>query len=150
VDWGDVPGWLSAVGTVGAFSIALVIYRQVVSDRRLEQARKVSAWSGAVVGTPDGRHVRVELWVRNLSDELISDVSARLVTLEDQDIGPAPKEWRYPGIGPGGEVRFEMVERRDLGWEGIDAARVRLYFTDAAGRRWRRFAGRLSLVSPGT
>ncbi|MGY1773486.1 hypothetical protein [Blastococcus sp. SYSU D00813] len=147
MDWGDVPGWFSAVGTVGALAVALTIFRQSVSDRRQEQARKVSAWSGAVVVTPDGYHVRVPFQVRNLSDELITDVSARLVTLDDKDIGPAPHDWKYADLEPGGTAGFTLEERLDLGWSGVDAARVRVVFTDAAGRRWRRVGGQLRRVS---
>lgn len=41
----DLPAWLGAVGTIGAFVIALVLLRATVMDRRTAQARLVSAWS---------------------------------------------------------------------------------------------------------
>lgn len=44
LDWGSVPAWVAAFGSAGAFGIALYLFWQSLNDRKLAQARLVSAW----------------------------------------------------------------------------------------------------------
>ena len=44
VQWGDVPTWLAAVGTVGAFIFTGVLLRRERQDRISSQAKLVAAW----------------------------------------------------------------------------------------------------------
>jgi hypothetical protein len=73
-DWGTVPDWLAAVGTVAAFAVALGLFRkeqkarrEYEEDRRREQARLISAWPEApeVPGVKDRpRNTDVIAWMR--------------------------------------------------------------------------------------
>jgi hypothetical protein len=160
-DWGDVPTWLGALGTLLAFAIALVIYAQSLGDRRRDAARRVSGWAPngmqiipagveapgqeyftrigeAPLTTADDR-CTVTIWIRNRGDELISDIRATLVNPDDgSDWGVEEQRWLE--IGPGQQMQ-RTVLYKDTGARGWP--QVRLEFTDAADRRWTRRGGRL-------
>lgn len=44
VDFGTVPAWVSALGSLLAFALALWIYFKALQEKRAEQARLVSAF----------------------------------------------------------------------------------------------------------
>jgi hypothetical protein len=137
-EWGTVPDWLEAIGTLAAFAVALRLLakelaarREAEDDRRSEQARRVAVWALWVSRSPP-RH---ELFVRNNSDELVSAVS---LVMEHPD---------EPGI----VTREESVDLLPPGWNqqeggprGHPPGPITLTFTDAAGCRWTRYPdGRL-------
>jgi hypothetical protein len=105
-DWGTVPDWLEAFGTLAAFAVALRLLakelaarREVEEDRRRAQARLMSAWittwlpAGAdmkshAIRVAPGRPPRSPeeqpkafVIVRNGSDEPVSDVRATMTTI---------------------------------------------------------------------
>jgi hypothetical protein len=166
LDWGDFPTWLTAVGTLLAFAIALLIYWQAARDRRREQARRVSAWvpggitlipagwtgpglpggptssptpPGLSDGPTNGPRVQFLLRVLNGSDELISDVRVELVSPTGDRLGIPPTGWT--DVGPGQEIEITTTWSDDGRVRG--EVRLALEFTDAAGRRWMRLGGSL-------
>lgn len=142
LDWGDVPAWFEAIGTVAAFAVALVIYAQSVADRRLDQARKVSAWCpGGVTSSPDGQVMSVLLRIENLSDEMITEVRTTLLRPDGQRIGQPDGRGDgldYPVIGPDRRMQLTIDSPRHSGWDDVSWVNVRLEFTGAAGRSWCR------------
>jgi hypothetical protein len=151
-DWGDVPTWLGAVGTVAAAWIALVIYAQSQRDRKRSQARSVSGWvPGGPSLVPAGMQIgaspfvaqqdRVELqvWIHNRSGEIISDVSARVVSADGEDLGVEGLKWT--DIGPGQTIELGHSQPDDGSIRG--ELRLKVEFTDAAGRRWERVGSSL-------
>lgn len=153
--WGDVPTWLGAIGTLSAFGIALVIYAQSQREMRREQARRISGWvpggvslvkAGTPLPLPIGRApvdlVQVKLMIRNDSQELVSDLSATLVSAEGGDLGVEPLGW--VDVGPGQHIELDQ-SMPDTG-KVRDPVRLRISFVDAAGKRWERLGGNLSRV----
>jgi arabinogalactan oligomer/maltooligosaccharide transport system substrate-binding protein len=67
VQWGDVPAWISAVATAGAFAGAIVAAKaayklyniesardqEAARERRLDQARRISVWYGLTIYRED-------------------------------------------------------------------------------------------------
>jgi hypothetical protein len=45
LDWGSLPAWVAAIGTVGTLAFTLMLVRRELRDRRAEQARLVNAWT---------------------------------------------------------------------------------------------------------
>jgi hypothetical protein len=136
-DFGDVPGWVAAIGGVAAFAVALAVLFREVEGQRIDteerirrQARLVSCWLEVVRENPGGKAPDREVIIRNNSDEPIQAV----VVTHD----PLPPEgwWTLEvetiGAGPTQEAR-QWLESPDL-----DDPRPVLHFTDAAGIRWQR------------
>ncbi len=161
LSWGDVPTWIGSVGTTIPLATGAVVFAQSQSDRRRSQSGKVTAWvSGGPAIIPAGEHwegddqlipgigqteipisvprVWIDLSIRNNSDDLITDVIARLM------IYPGRSYWggietRWPELAPG--LTKWAAEYMDSGVRG--AAQVQLVFTDIRGRRWIRVGGQL-------
>jgi hypothetical protein len=83
-EWGTVPDWVTAFGTLAAFAVALRLLakelparREYQEDRRREQARLVSAWFDAVLEPP----TTLEFYIhrQNGSEEPVHDVKVTLV-----------------------------------------------------------------------
>jgi hypothetical protein len=160
VDWGDVPTWVGSVGTLLAFAIALVLFAFTLRDRQRDQAARITAWvhgnptilrSGErdpyqanmepVTEDPEDsctdseERVVIEISIRNTSDQVISDVSATLLTYPGRSKWGAA-EMRWLDIGPGEELIRAMYRRTDV---SASQVRVFLVFTDTRGRHWTRF-----------
>jgi len=150
----DYAAWLSAIGTVGALLVALILLSYEVYDRhrnrqadRERVARKISAWCDTVK-TP------LALWIQNLADEPIYDAVAyigrmgtNLERLPDPDT--VYQEVVFGIIPPGQRIDSNDVER-DLvtGGPFPDLPEVAVEFTDSSGLHWRRLAnGTLKNVS---
>lgn len=150
--WGDIPTWVGAVGTVAAAWIALVIYGQSQRERKRSQARSVSGWvpggptlvpAGMPIGGSPiiGQEDRVELLIaiHNGSNEIISDVEARVVSPDGDDLHVEGLRWT--DIGPGQRVELSHSQLDDGSIRG--EVRLKVQFTDAAGRRWERVGSSL-------
>jgi hypothetical protein len=137
-EWGTVPDWVSAFGTLAAFAVALRLLakelaarREAEDDRRSEQARRVAVWA-LWAGVRPPRHT---LMVRNNSEEPVSAVS---IVME------------HPHK-PGMVTREESLQLVPPGWNAEEGGPrdhppgpITLRFTDAAGRFWTRWPdGRL-------
>lgn len=131
----DLPSWLSAVGTVGAFAVALFLLgvqiwdrRGEAQDRRMAQARLVSTWWSDVLHEPEPQPVLVIL-VRNGSAEPVYGVLVRV------QVGVRGTYVRQVGVlGPGETRELQVVIAGYL--KLVPAPDIT--FKDAAGRTWMR------------
>lgn len=151
---GTVPDWIAALGTIAAFAVALRLLAKELSarreqeeDRRRAQARLVAGW----VAMPEQDPQAPANWVfgvvvRNGSDEPIHDVNAVMVPAgspyasDPEATPPAIAAVRVlrESMPPG-----ETIEQR-LRMVPIMPGSFGMSFTDAAGRRWKRYPdGRL-------
>ncbi len=173
IQWGDVPTWVAAVGTVGTLASALWQIqterkRRIASDELLRseqhvrQARLVAAYLGEeqrpesetqIAGHEGGR---TEVFLVNNSSEPVYSVVVGIVFV--QGAGPHSLEEmlklnheqyqrRGPvttvSIVPGGLYRVWIA---GTGWTRILSGRggVEVAFSDAAGAHWiRRSTGKL-------
>jgi hypothetical protein len=158
LDLGSVPEWVGALGTIGAFAIAIGIYWREVQEGRRSQAALISAWWSRV--DPQGKDigsfgdaqpredVGFRLWIKNSSQEAVYDcfLLAEAQPKEDEpvDLG------RFAsfvdgqivvaaGIVPPGEALQYFVDGTQIRSLGA----VTIVFRDAAGRSWRRAGGML-------
>lgn len=160
VGWGDIPGWVSALGSVFALgfgAVAVVVTRRmyrIESERdqvnaqirngehsfaRRAQAAMVSSWWGE---SPDGRG---GAFIRNTSE--IPVYQAYLTVLDLDDHSDSVKV-HYLVVPPSDSAVFCPVDS-GRPTERNAARRVKLSFTDAAGVRWlRNQYGRLTELEP--
>lgn len=166
-DWGDIPTWVSAIGTLVALAFAAVAARSAIKvyeiesrrdrvhaderKRQLEfvrraQAAMVSAWWGTQTGS-DG----VSRWgafVRNASETPIYQTRVSVVKVFEPDISdsfgisvlpPTADPAFYPST-----VWVSSAAERD-----VPDFRVEMTFTDSVGIRWiRDQQGKLAEVFP--
>jgi len=141
-DWGTVPDWLAAVGTLAAFAVALRLLgkelaarREQEEDRRRAQARLVNAWLGVKTRESDGEEYSAV--VKNDSDEPIYQVFTTA--------GPAVG--RFASDPEAGRGQAEVVDHDWIMLLPGDAREgplpgpllsISLSFTDSQGRRWKR------------
>jgi hypothetical protein len=155
VEWGTVPDWLAAVGTLLAFAVALRLLfkelaarREVEEDRRREQARLVSAWTlrdqfQTGFGTYE---LGFAVKVRNASQEPVYDLKFTLVPYEgpfatdpeaarraDETVETGTEGGDLGRLPPGETIRFRIKQRPHL-----ESLVLGLSFTDSQGRRWKR------------
>lgn len=167
--------WVGALGTLGAFAVALYLAWVAISDRTGQQASLVSAYvaSGVIrypaghtikpptpCSLPSAAHTRdsatgqitfikpcsmIQWALENRSHEMISDVTVSLLA-ENGDV--------VHQIGPTPVVRpshqlgsSDVLFDPEASIGGVIQARVT--FQDARGRRWSRVSGqRLHRVRP--
>jgi hypothetical protein len=142
VQWGNAPSWLSAIGTVLALGISLSLFRTQIMDRRrqqaerrIAQARLVSAWMEDV-DLGSGPYPALVLAVRNGSDQAVYSVSLSAA------VGVRGTFVRWlSSMGPGEEreVRVSLPAP-----PRSDETTPAILFTDSAGVQWlRTWAGEL-------
>ncbi len=146
VSWSDAAAVLSAIGTVGAFAVALYLLRVQILDRRADaedrretQARLVSGWfddvsrfSDVAAGPADPPdYFEVHVLIRNGSAEPVYGVIVRT------HVGNLGDYVRYPGtLGPEETRELRVVVPPDDMHIGMP--RVSIMFRDSAGRQWLR------------
>jgi hypothetical protein len=149
-DWGTVPDWLAAIGTLAAFVVALRLLakeltarREQEEDRRRAQARLVNAWLTMKWRESDGE---AESWfvVTNASDEPVYQVKVTVVPgdsgfASDPEMARGQAEtieenWNSPLLPH--ESRDGCVPDEWNWW--TRKASLGLSFTDSQGRRWKR------------
>lgn len=165
-DFGSIPDWVEALGTIGAFAIAIGIYMREVKDRQRSQAALISAWwsrvdpggqdIGSIGNMQPNEEVGFRLWVKNSSQEAVYDCF--LLTEATLEAASADGEIKWfgrfayflngqiivsAGIIPPGESLQYFVDGEHL--DSLGAMTV--IFRDAAGRSWRREHGRLEVNS---
>ena len=160
-EWGTVPDWVTAFGTLAAFAVALWLLakeltarREYEEDRRREQASRVACWVGMVEQEP-GRRLMPEIAgefplvvgavLHNGSEEPVYDCRVHL------ELGPEATGsfWKaVAGRFQPGERRLTLTDRTlppgriqhslSLGRADLPHVSTWMTFTDAAGRRWTR------------
>jgi hypothetical protein len=173
INWGDVPTWVAAVGTVGTLASALwqiqterqrrlASEEQLRAERHIEQARLVAAYLGEEERsepepeTPHDDQGRTSVFLVNNSAEPVYSVVVGIVFV--QGAGPRSLEDMLKlnheqdqrlgpvttvSILPGGLYQVWIT---GTGWARILSGRagVEIAFSDAAGAHWiRRATGRL-------
>jgi hypothetical protein len=151
------PEWITAIGeigtaigTIGAVIVALVVSvgearrRRIAEDRK--QASQISAWlvdydQPRILPESGGPLVRLKL--RNVSDELVYNLVATVVSAQ---AGTPYQQLRtFVGRLAPGESEY-AVERPEAGMHRRFS--VELAFEDSGGRFWRRGGkGRLERVT---
>lgn len=136
-DWGAVPDWVEALGTIGAFSITLLLLngeikarREMDEERLYRDARRVSTY--VVRNKPDRADTNVMFIARvhNAGEMPIYDTTVFVGPFEDH---PEEKEPHFVGVvSPDRTAGVELEGR--LGDEHF----VDVVFTDSAGREWHR------------
>jgi hypothetical protein len=151
VNWGSVPDWIAAIGTVLAFagfSIALIWEirkrryddEQLAADRREAEAQQARLVFWTLLG---GLSHETRVNVRNASDGPIFNVELRLNRADKSDSPRFVKTisggFSVSEIEPHGETELRL---KLPPWEESlsDGESVNLYlvFTDSVGRRWIR------------
>lgn len=137
VNFGDVPTWIAAIGTTGAFVVALVLLfqslgqrKQDSADKRKEQAKLVSAWSTGVSKTEP--YPTISYTVRNASEEPVYAISLRAA------IGVRGTFVRH--VGTLGPKQTADVHIYPPGFPRGENNNPDLAFTDTAGIQWIRKA----------
>lgn len=147
MDGPSAADWLSAIGTVGALLIGMVILAREQFDRRRAQARMVNAWAvevqpqraeteeGVPIGRPDLGQT-VVMTVVNASAEPVYDFLAWVrgnYACEAPHFGSMERRILPPGETT---VYSDNVELPASGLAGLPD--VVITFRDSAGRRWQR------------
>jgi len=154
-DWGTVPDWFAAVGTVGAFAATVAIIQSERIRRRRAQADAFVSftslsWAPRVpleglslrkmnkIKAEFGNlyHWEIRLWLHNTSNQPIvrtalrSDPRAGLDFHVHQTVRVGKKGL---SIAPGEEVETTLAFEKEP--KGL---KVYLYFVDSTGRGWVR------------
>lgn len=166
IDWGTVPDWIAAIGTVAAFLVAAVAYAGSVWLSREAQARQVSMSQIHVsvieAGTPLGKQemavlgvpvtiaqyqstglipqirvAKIELTVVNNSDEVMGPISIEFAETGSRSF-LKNAEGEIDRIQPHQESPVTVVIPDS--WHPMyPPLHVRMVFRDSAGRWWQRF-----------
>lgn len=177
IDWGDVGGWVSGLGTLGTLAVAL---RVLTKDRRREeraQAAKVVTWTTWVKDEVQGPEAKVcEVHLSNRSEAPIFSPDIHVVPLRRSDLSPhtsfrrREELQREHGYVPSrrrqrSEVMTFVFEPRraprvvtvepgqtvsgDLGtWSPLDMWDILVSFRDANGVDWIRNVRTAELRTP--
>jgi hypothetical protein len=145
LDWGSVPAWISSICTSASVAVAAGAYWKSVSDKRREQASKITVWSPRSVLPPatgieiEPKYEDVTVAAKNASDAAVKDVRVVLdISTKEVKSGTkkfawvrARKNWNLGDLGP------DQAETTTLS-NVITVAVTELTFMDSAGRSWRR------------
>lgn len=146
-DWGTVPGWVGAVGTVLAFGLALGLgvwelrqRRMSQRDDQLRQARLITISEPAMdVAERDRNRESVYVRLFNYSDQPIHEIYVMIRLWRESDSEPAePDMIQIILLGPGENHEFEF--ELPPGDGPVLAGAPWVWFLDAYGRRWQRNA----------
>ncbi|OIU88668.1 hypothetical protein [Microbacterium sp. AR7-10] len=167
IEWGTVPDWVAAIGTVLAFVVAAVAYAGSVWLSREAQARQVSmsqlqidvveagtslglAQPMVLIGVPvdlsqpmpEGlvpgvRVARLKLTVVNNSDEVMGPVSLEFAALGARSF-LRDAHGEIDRIQPHETATIRVVIP-DHWYPMHPPLQVRMVFRDSAGRWWQRF-----------
>lgn len=156
LELGTLGEWAAAVGTIAAFFVTWRLLKHELEERQSarekderEQARLVSAWvdhSGITQGPnhPAGGSLRLVAVVLNNGNEPVHDLRVLPAYL---DFTPFDVPVREEVVLPPGERKtFEFKLVNDPNKPAPGRYRATVSFTDSAGQRWQRTAGRLEKV----
>ena len=145
INWGDIPTWLAAIGTISTFIIYYFLLRVEISKRDEERElqkqytqRRISAWvDNNIVFIKNGGiepvyHAVVHVGPMGTKFEVDSGKHIEIV---------------LGNIGPGQQIEEPVMERFLKGEIFPIIPEVAIEFTDCEGKYWRRESnGNLSQV----
>ncbi|MEU1585674.1 hypothetical protein [Micromonospora sp. NPDC005710] len=143
VDWGSVPDWFGAVGSIASVLFVYLGLRREIRARRNDDLRVRATQARLVSAVAEIRGTSVlRLTVANESDAPVLDVVvlARLVPPDDPDAPPiglagAKQVRRIPGRD---KHELFVTVGADHRLRTADTVLVDLTFTDHDGNRWHR------------
>lgn len=134
----DAAETFSALGTVGAFGVALYLLRKEqqrealrTEDEKRSQATKVSAWLEATATPQGGRELLFH--VHNASEMPIYEVSLPAMVPGEYDAGEA----EFIGLVPPGQTITRAAPRAWLK-SYLTPEPVPIEFLDSSGQQWTR------------
>jgi hypothetical protein len=156
IQWGDVPTWAGAVGTIAAVLWAVYLYRGSLLDKKMSQARLLSPMGARtfiqmqpgeqLLGVPTLLEAGVKTNQGRSLEQFAWRTQVRLVSTSDEAFyGVSLAVIRHDG-----EVISIPIDTSELGphescsWmvylhkPAEDPMHVRVRFTDASGARWER------------
>lgn len=158
INWGSVPDWVAAIGTIGSLYAALWLLKQEINDRRrheaeaqTQSARAVSAW----VQTGQDKYLFA---AKNSGEEPVYDcvvysdlpivdpvTKQRGVRMKDEKT-PMGEPWpyyldRFLGVIPPGETSKFEIDSDSVEYEYQGLPDLWIEFTDVSGKHWKRDAG---------
>ncbi|WP_410814406.1 hypothetical protein [Micromonospora sp. 067-2] len=144
IDWGSVPDWFGAVGSIASVLFVYLGLRREIRARRTDDLRVRATQARLVSAVAEIRGTSVlRVTVANESDAPVLDLAvlARLVPADETDGPPvglaAVKQVRRI---PGRDVHDLFVTvTAEHRLRPTDTVLVELTFTDHDGNRWRRF-----------
>lgn len=156
IEWGDVPTWVGAVGTVAAVFWAVHLYRGSLKDKKMSQARLLSPMGArtfiqmqpgeelliaptlleAGMRTNRGRSLEQSAWRTHVrlvstSEEAFYRVSLAVIR-NDGDVISIPIDTSE--LGPHESLSWMVYLHKSA----EEPMHVRVRFTDASGVRWER------------
>lgn len=145
--WGDIPSWLSAIGTVGSLAVAMWLLYEDLQDRREQRRlereylpRKMVSWVEL-----RGEDSAI-LWVQNLSNEPAFDVVAYAGKsgTDLEGLPDAENVYIEPVFGiipPQTKLDYPLEDKKHYqGSHFPDIPVSAIEFTDCNGNHWRRLA----------
>lgn len=164
INWGTVPDWIAAIGSVLAFGIAAAGYVWSVALSRNAQARKVSTATTLIdtydrgdeikdfspgvyhVGTwhPPGQKALIALdktavvrfKIVNNSDEVMGPVTIEVAEAGATEFLPGVS-YEFSRVQPG-DSESGLIALQDRWHPAHPDLRVRIVFRDSSGRWWQR------------
>ncbi|MCX5067766.1 hypothetical protein OOJ91_18150 [Micromonospora lupini] len=143
VDWGSVPDWFGAVGSIASVLVVYLGLRREIRARRRDELRVRATQARLVSSVTEVRGNSVlRVTVANESDAPVLDVTVlpRLVPPDDPDGTPtelgAAKQVRRIRGGESSDLFVTVTAEHRL--RAADTVLVELTFTDHDGNRWRR------------
>lgn len=144
VNWGSVPDWFAAVGTVLTFVLALGLgFREVrirrteSRDNEIRQARLVVAGEPVFARATNDNRTAVFVTVTNFSDQPIHELYTGIRCWRESQDRPEDAHFiQIHFLAPGEAYEFEFATPPGQG--DMTCESVEYWFTDASGRRWRR------------
>ena len=134
----DAADTFSALGTVGAFGVALYLLRKEqqrealrTEDEKRSQAAKVSAWLEARATPLGGRELLFH--VHNASEMPIYEVSLPAMIPSEDDAGEA----EFIGLVPPGQTITRAAPREWIK-SYLTPEPVPVEFLDSSGQQWAR------------
>jgi hypothetical protein len=127
-----VADWVAAIGTLGAFVVALRLFTIELDIRRATQASLVAAW---LRGSPESWRTALVLRVSNQSEQPVYGLRVWLIRGPDCD---CIHESRLVPSRRGERESFYELAVRKHPHPGELVDGVAVEFTDAMGLRWRR------------
>ncbi len=146
LDWGNVPAWLGAIGSVGALAVALFLLNGELKARHRDDEEHARAQAGAVSiwvewSDADRLNSSAEVTILNRSSAAIYDCRVGVASPDSSD---GQFSWRLPVVPPSDVAlkrqlpAVRLQGQANAEWpSALGLPVVQMTFADVYGRRWR-------------